>query len=87
MPLGAVNVWLMVESPLVGLVEPSLAQKLPLWQPLLMTVSEAPDAVHPVRLLLSKPPFVIPPDDEPVMVSVIVAECVALALVPVTVSV
>src|SRR5258708_8811038 len=31
-PLGAVKVWEMVLSPLVGVVLPSRAQKVPLWQ-------------------------------------------------------
>src|ERR1700719_3976281 len=58
-PVGAVNVCARLESPFVGLVEPSWAQDEPLWQPDLTAVAEAPLAVTPVRPD-SKVPLVMP---------------------------
>jgi hypothetical protein len=53
-----------------------------------VTVSDAPAAVQPVRLPVSKPPFVMPiPPPPEVTVSVTVVECEPEAAVPVTVSV
>jgi hypothetical protein len=80
-----VNVCLMLESPLVGLADPSLAQNMPLWQPLLTTVSDAPDAAHPLKFPVSNPPFTIPPVLGAVTVKAMVVERVALGAVPVTV--
>src|SRR5438132_36188 len=76
----------MLESPFVGLVEPTRAQKLPLWQPLLTTDDAAPDAVHPLRLPVSKPPLTIPPAVA-VTLRLTLVVCIALVPVPVTVSV
>src|SRR5438045_2426227 len=49
---------------------------VPPWQPELTTVSEAPAAVQPLRLPVSKPPLVrLPPVVPPVMVSDTEAVC------------
>src|SRR5260370_996894 len=77
----------MLESPLVGLAEPSIAQKLPLWQPVLTTVSDAPLLDHPVRLPVSNPPLVIPAGAVAAIVNATVVACVALPSVPVMMSV
>ena len=74
-------------SPLVAVVLPSRPQYEPLWQPLFTTVSEAPLAVQLVKLPSSKPPLLMPPPLEPVIVSATVVVCDPLAAVPVTVSV
>src|SRR5437588_7583147 len=58
-PVGAVNVCARLESPLVGLVEPSWAQEVPLWQPEFTADAEGPVGVHPVRPD-SKVPLVMP---------------------------
>jgi hypothetical protein len=64
-PEGTANVWEMLESPLVGLVEPSLAQYVPLWQPLVVTDSAPPEpeVAHPLRFPVSNPPLTIPPPE------------------------
>src|SRR5215472_13276805 len=87
-PAGAVNVWVRVLSPFVGLVLPNLAQYVPPWQPEFTTLSEGPEAVQPNRLPVSKPPLVIPPPPPlGFTVTVTVAVCVLLPSVPVTVTV
>src|SRR5258708_8780713 len=85
-PLGAVKVWEMVLSPLVGVVLPSSAQKVPLWQPALTTVSDAPAAVQPLSVPVSKPPFTIPSPPGAVTVTVTVVVCVTVPSVPLTVT-
>src|SRR5260370_40348575 len=58
-PAGAVNVCARSESPLVGLVEPSLAHEVPPWQPEFTAVTEGPVATQPASPD-SKPPLVMP---------------------------
>ena len=58
---------------------------MPPWHPLFTTVSEAPLAVQPERLPVSKPPLIIPP--VAVMVNATVVEWVTAPSVPVTVTV
>ena len=70
----------------MGAVDPSCAQKLPLWHPALTTLAEAPDALQALRSPDSNPPFTIALLAA-VTVRPTVVECVALAPVPVTVSV
>ena len=62
---------------------------MPPWHPLLTTLVEAPEAVHPLVEPVSKPPFVIPPPPPPLVVMVrdTLVECTADPSVPVTVSV
>jgi hypothetical protein len=59
-PVGAVNDWLIDESPLVGAGEdPSCAAYVPLCGPLVVTVA-VPDGLQPERLPVSKSPLVMP---------------------------
>src|SRR5712664_1868955 len=69
-PLGAVKVCAIELSPFVALVLPSCAQNAPPWQPALITVSEAPEEVQPLKLPVSKSPFTIPPPGGGVPVTV-----------------
>ena len=84
-PDGTVKVWLIDESPLVGNVEPSCAAYVPACG-LDVVVAVVPADVQPDRLPNSKSPFVRPPPDGAVTVSVYVVLCVAEAPVPVTVT-
>src|SRR5438445_438125 len=60
---------------------------MPPRQPLLTTVSDAPDDVHPLRLPVSNPPLVSPLAWDDVMVSAIAVVCEPLGALPVTVRV
>ncbi len=83
---GTVNVCTTELSPLVGVVEPSIAPQLPECAAPAVT-DAAPDAVHPVRFPDSNPPFTIPPGGGATLtVNEIVAVCVVVPPVPVTVT-
>jgi hypothetical protein len=56
-----VNVWEIVESPLVGPWFPSIAAWLPERAPELTMVSAGPDTVQPLKVPVSKPPLTMPP--------------------------
>src|SRR5262249_39347539 len=58
-PLGTPKLCLIEESPLVGAVEPRRAAKRPVCGPEVVR-AVVPEAVQPLRLPASKPPFVIP---------------------------
>src|SRR6266550_5713998 len=58
-PAGAVNVSARLESPLVALVEPSLAHEVPPWQPEFTAVTEGPVVSQPASPD-SKPPLMMP---------------------------
>src|SRR5260221_5427199 len=60
-PGGAVKVWAIDESPLVGDAEPRSAAYDPECAPEEVTPVAGPDDVQPERLPASKPPLVIPP--------------------------
>ena len=59
-PVGALNVCEIDESPLVGDVEPRNAANEPLCGADVVTLVE-PAVVHPLSVPVSKPPFTIPP--------------------------
>jgi hypothetical protein len=73
-------------SPLVGEVEPAIAANVPECDAVVMLV-DAPEVVQPLKLPVSKPPFVIPPGTIAVTVTLTVVLCVLLPSVPVTVTV
>src|ERR1700704_3572885 len=81
-PAGAVNVWASVESPLVGVPAPAIAEDTPERAVVLLAV--LPVLVQPASPL-SKPPLVIPATEGPRTVSEMVVVWVALAPVPVPV--
>src|SRR5712664_4016623 len=83
-PVGAVNVRASVESPLVGVLAPAIADDAPVWEIELMEV--VPVLVQPVSPF-SKPPLVIPVGEGPRMVSGMVVVWVALVPMPETVRV
>jgi hypothetical protein len=83
---GAVNVCAAVESPFVGEVDPSRAAYMPEWAPV-DTMLVVPVVVHPLKVPVSNPPFVMPVPPAGLMVNVTFVECVADGAVPVTVTV
>jgi hypothetical protein len=78
-PVGAVNVCASVESPLVAVAAPAIAEDAPVWEVELTEV--VPVLVQPARPF-SKPPLVIPTGDGPRMVSWMVVVWVVVAPVP-----
>src|SRR5207247_8800093 len=78
-PVGAMNVCASVESPMVGVPAPAIAEDAPEWEIELMEV--VPVLVQPARPF-SKPPLVIPTTTGPRMVSWMVVVWVVVALVP-----
>src|SRR5205807_2690 len=76
---GATNVCASVESPLVGVLAPAIAESAPVWEVGLVEV--VPALVHPVRPD-SKPPLVIPIPEGPRMVSGMVTVWVVLVPMP-----
>jgi hypothetical protein len=83
-----VTVCEIVLSPFVGEVVPSSAAYVPEWLVVLI-VSDAPLVVQPLNVPVSNPPLTTtdPPPPAGLTVSVTAVECVALAAVPVTVTV
>src|ERR1700730_7285003 len=81
-PVGAVNVWASVESPLVGVAALAIPRDGPECAVVLLAV--VPVLVQPASPL-SNPPLVIPATEGPRMVSEMVVVWVALAPGPVIV--